>query len=104
MGTRLIKLKDGTVVEVDSAPGEPMEICGGVPDDVVDSAMDRIKPFLLHACEPITDAWKALSSSVKIEKAEIELGISFEGEGNLFIAKSKAGANFVVKMTFKPRE
>jgi hypothetical protein len=103
MGTKLIKLSDGTMVEVESAPDEPTLISGGFAENV-DNTIDKIKPFILNACRPITQAWKELSNEVKIEQAEIELGVSFEGEGNLFITRSKAGANFVVKITIKPRE
>lgn len=40
---------------------------------------------------------------MNIEQAEIELGLSFEGEGNLYITKSKAGASLTVKLTLKPK-
>lgn len=39
-----------------------------------------------------------------IERAEIELGLSFEGEGNLYVTKSSAGANLKVKLSLKPKE
>jgi hypothetical protein len=39
-----------------------------------------------------------------IEQAEIELGISFEAEGNLYIAKSKTTANLNIKLILKPNK
>jgi hypothetical protein len=40
---------------------------------------------------------------MQIEQAEIQIGFSFEGEGNLYVTKSKAGANLTVKMVLKPK-
>jgi len=71
MGTKLIELQDGTLVEVESSEDEPQLISGGLADKV-DATFDKIKPFLLRSCKPITEAWKELNRSVKIEQAEIE--------------------------------
>ena len=55
MGTRLIELKDGTLVEVEASADEPQLISGGIADKV-DATFDKIKPFLLRASRPITEA------------------------------------------------
>jgi hypothetical protein len=39
-----------------------------------------------------------------IEQAEVEIGLSFEGQGNLYVAKSAIGANLTVKLVLKPKE
>jgi hypothetical protein len=57
----------------------------------------------MKTCKPIINAWKELSEEIYIEKAEVELGLSFEGEGNIYITKSKAGANLTVKIILKPQ-
>ena len=103
MATRLIQLKDGTLVEVEAPADEPQLISGGIADKV-DATFDKIKPFLLSSCRPITEAWREVSREVKIEQAEIELGLSFEGEGNLFVTRSKAAANIGIKLILKPRD
>ncbi|MEJ2661888.1 MAG: CU044_2847 family protein [Desulfobacteraceae bacterium] len=103
MGTRLIELKDGTLVEIEASADEPQLISGGIADKV-DATFEKIKPFLLRSCRPITEAWQDVNRQVKIEQAEIELGLSFEGEGNLFVTRSKAGANIAIKLILKPRE
>jgi hypothetical protein len=41
---------------------------------------------------------------MNIEQAEIELGLSFEGEGNLYVTKSKLGANLTVKLVLTPKD
>lgn len=61
----------------------------------------QIKPILRKICAPVIDAWKDLSASVTVKEAELEIGFSFEGEGNLYITKAKAGANLVVKIKFE---
>jgi hypothetical protein len=41
---------------------------------------------------------------MNIEQAEIELGLSFKGEGNLYVTKSKLGANLTVKLVLTPKD
>jgi hypothetical protein len=43
-----------------------------------------------------------MNKEMEIEQAEVEIGFSFEAEGNLYITKSKASANLTVKLTLKP--
>ena len=40
---------------------------------------------------------------MNIEQAEIQLGLSFEAEGNLYITKAKGNANLTIKLTLKPK-
>lgn len=103
MATELITLNDGTIMEID-APGEQtVQIAFGAPKPV-DTAIEKIKPIILNAVKPITSIWKEISDEVYIEQAEIELGISFEGEGNIYITKVKAGANLNIKLVLKHKE
>jgi len=62
-----------------------------------------VKPLLVNAARPVLEAWHELSADMQVEQAEIELGLSFETEGNVFIARGTAGANMVVKLTLKPK-
>lgn len=68
----------------------------------VDTKLEEIRTILLKICRPISRVWKDLNKEVKMEQAEVELGLSFEGEGNLYVARSKMGANFKVKLIMKP--
>lgn len=103
MTTTLIELEDGMLLEVD-VPGEHVEqISGGVAKKV-NSSLDRIKPILINTCKPITEAWRELNQDMHIQEAEVELGLSFEGEGNVFVTKARAGANLTVRLVLKPRE
>ncbi|GGA52630.1 hypothetical protein [Okeania sp. KiyG1] len=41
---------------------------------------------------------------MEIQQAEVEVSFNFEGEGNLYITKAKAGAYFMVKLVLKPKQ
>jgi len=102
MNTRLIKLQDGTLVEVEVRGGELQPIAGGAADHVA-ASIDKLTPILIKVCQPIVAAWGELNKDMSIEHAEVELGLSFEGEGNLYVTKATAGANLKVRLVLKPR-
>ena len=103
MATKLIELADGTLIEVEVPSDQAQQISGGFADKV-SATFDKIHPILVKTCRPITAAWQEINQDLDIEQAEIELGLSFEGEGNLYVTKSKAGANLTIKLVLKPRE
>jgi hypothetical protein len=103
MASKLIELKDGTLVESEVDEAEARPISGGTADKVA-SSMDKIEPLLVNICQPVARAWHAISGDLQVDKVEIELGLSFEGEGNVFVTKAKAGANFHVRLTVKRAE
>src|SRR6266567_7398439 len=103
MASKLIKLKDGTLVEVEVTGNEVQQISGGVAKKV-DATIDEIKPVLLNACQPIMSAVKELREDVDLEQVEVEVGLSFDIEGNIYITKAKFGANVLVRMTLKSKE
>ncbi len=102
MTTKLIELEDSTLIEIEVAKGEARPIAGGFAEKV-SSTFARIQPILIKTCRPIIAAWHELNQEMLIEKAEIELGLSFEGEGNIYVTKTKAGANLTVKLSLKPK-
>ncbi len=101
MATKLIRLTDGTLVEAEVPDNEARQISGGAADRV-DKALDTLEPVLLNACKPVIGVWKSLRQEVTVSEVNVELGLSFEGEGNLYITKAKAGANLTVKLVIKP--
>lgn len=101
MPTTLIQLEDGILVEVDAADGEFHKISGGDARKV-EGSLDQLKPLLIKSCQPILSAWSELNKKMIIEGAEIELGINFEAEGNVYLAKAKAGSNLSIKLILKP--
>lgn len=101
MITKLIKLSDGTLVEVEASPDDVQQISSNVAERVQET-LDKVKPILIQTCRPVIAAWKEMSQDMDIEQAEIELGLSFEGEGNIYVTKVKSGANLIIKLTLKP--
>ena len=103
MATKLIELEDGILIEVETTKDEAKPISGGLAQKV-DKSVDKIKPIMLKVCRPVIETWKELNKEVSIDEIEVQLGLSFEGEGNLYITKAKAGANISVKFVLKPQE
>jgi len=102
MDTKLIRLEDGTLVEVYASPNEEVLMSGSAAEKVK-AAMHKILPVLKTVCQPISDAWQELNKDLIVDHAEVEIGLSFEGEGNLYITKAKAGANLTLKLLLKPK-
>lgn len=102
MSTKLIQLKDSTLVEVQVSDDEAEKISGGFASRV-DATVETIKPLLIKICEPITEAWEEINQKATLEQAEVEIGLAFETEGNLYITKSTAAANIKVTLTLKPK-
>jgi len=103
MATKLIELQDGILIGVEVSEQQAQQISGGVAKKV-SAAIEAIEPLLLKVCRPVISAWQKLRDETQIEQAEIELGLSFEGEGKLFVATAKTGANITVKLTLKPKD
>jgi hypothetical protein len=102
MATKLIELEDGTLVEVEVPDNEAKHISAGSAK-TVDATFDKIKPLLIRTCRPIVEAWEELNQDMILEQAEVEIGFSFEGEGNIYITKMKASSNVTVKLILKPK-
>lgn len=102
MSTKLIRLGDGTLIEVEAALDDVQQISSRTAKQVQDS-LSKVKPLLINICKPVVDAWEEINQDLNIQQAEIELGLSFEGEGNAYIARAKTGANLNVKLTLKPK-
>ncbi|MCG8346309.1 MAG: hypothetical protein MI924_00830 [Chloroflexales bacterium] len=102
MATRLIRLEDGALVEVEAKPNDVQQISSDTAKRVQES-IERVKPILVNVCRPVVAAWNELSQEMDIEGAEVELGLSFEAEGGIYIVRGTATANLVVKLTLKPK-
>ncbi len=79
MATKLIKLEDGSLVEVEVSGDEVQQIAGSLADKV-DATINKIKPILLKTCQPIVAAVKDLREDVDLEQVEVEVGLSFDAE------------------------
>jgi hypothetical protein len=100
MATKLIRLSDDILVEVEAKEGEGQQISGGIAKKV-NATFSEIKDVLLKTCRPIVDALKEVRDEVELEQVEVEVGLSFEAGGDIYVAKATLGANVLVRMTLK---
>jgi len=94
------------LVEVEVPSDQVQPISGGAADRInatMDATLDKVKPLLLKVCRPIREVWGEVSQDMDIDAAEVQVGLSFEAEGNIYIAKSRAAANLTVKLVLKPK-
>ncbi|CAA6803372.1 MAG: Unknown protein [uncultured Sulfurovum sp.] len=101
MASELIKLKDGTLIEIENSENDIEQISGGAADKV-DENIDIIVPLLKKVVSPLKNTFDELNKEMSIEKAEVEIGLGFEAGGDVFIVKGKAKANLTVKLTLVP--
>jgi hypothetical protein len=101
MATKLIKLEDNILVEVEVSEEEATRIAHKLADQV-NSSISAIKPILITLCRPIAEAWEEINKNMHVEQAEVEIGFGFEAEGNIYITKAKTETNLTIKFTLKP--
>ena len=106
MSKKLIKLESGLMMEVEIPQSEIEMISGGSNDMIekVESSMGTVEQILIQSVDPIVNAYNTLNQEVVLEKAEVEIGIGFSAEGNIFIAKGKGSANLKVKLVLAPKK
>jgi len=102
MPSKLIQLEDGVFVEVED-PELPSQQLSGSLADKVHANIDKIKPILISIVQPILETWDEVNQKMNIEQAEAELGLSFDLEGNVYIAKVSAAANITIRLVLKPK-
>jgi hypothetical protein len=104
MSKKLIELENGLMMEVE-VPESEIEMISGGNDMVekVQTSMGTIEKMLLQSVQPIINTYNTLNQEVTLDSAEVEVGIGFSAEGNIFIAKGNANANLKVKLVLKPK-
>ena len=98
MATRLIKLGDGVLVEIEAAPGAYQQIAAGAAVDAANAAIQKASNTLIDVCQSLAVATKRISETAKVSEVEAEVGLAFEAEGNLYITKAKGSASITVKI------
>lgn len=101
MATKLIGFEGGILIEAEVPENQAREISGNSVD-MIQKSLDSIEPLLVKVCRPLCNVWAELNRDMQVDQAEVELGLSFTGEGNLYITKATAGANLTVKLVMKP--
>lgn len=104
MQSRYIELQDRIIVEVGSPGDERVEMHSSTLDRV-NSSLDQVGDILEKLVRPISESFrdmnKALDVPIEVEKAEVEIGLSFSAEGSIFVTKAKAEGSLSVKIIFK---
>ena len=108
MAMKLVKLDNGLLMEVEIAENsnDIQQINGGGENEIlerVEGSMGMVESMLKESVKPIVSAYEALNHDVVLERAEVEIGIGFSAEGNIFIAKGKGSANLKVKLVLAPK-
>jgi len=107
MSKKLVELENGLLMEVEMSQDDGIQqISGGEGEIVnrVEASMGMVEKVLVQSVQPIVHAYNVLNQDVILEKAEVEIGIGFSAEGNIFVAKGSASANLKVKLILKPKE
>ena len=102
MSSRLIQLEDDIFVEVEVPELSSQPLSGSFAEKVK-ANIDKIKPVLTSVVQPILETWNEVNKKVNVEQAEVELGLRFDIEGNLYIAKVSAAANITIRLVLKPK-
>jgi hypothetical protein len=97
--TKIIPLADGLSVEVDVEDGRQAVSTVG---DLATKGWNQIENVLRTVTKPFVNVYNDLSKEATVSEIEIEIGLSFEAEGGIFIVKSRGSANLSVKVKLKP--
>lgn len=103
MPSKLFKLEDGTLVEIEAPAGQAAEIAGGAYDRIKDATIDQIKPLILKAAKPLAEVYQELNKAMEMREAELEMGLGFEAGGNFYITQAKGNANLKIKLKLAPK-
>lgn len=106
MSTKYLELADGVIIEIGGAQDVREEMHTSTAE-LIDTTMDMVSQRLRKILAPIANSFHSLYDSmdvpIEVESAEVELGLSFSAEGNIFVAKSKAEGTMKVTVSFKPK-
>lgn len=105
MNPQLIELADGILIEVEPTQNFATLVdAGSPPIEKVDAAINKITPVITKLGQSIAAAWHELNKGMTITETEIEIGLSFEAEGNIYVTKATGNANLKITLTLKPQE
>ncbi|HVV84051.1 MAG TPA: CU044_2847 family protein [Kofleriaceae bacterium] len=97
--TKIIPLADGLQVEVDVSDGRQAVSTVG---DIATKGWSQVEGILRQITGPFLNVYKELIKEATVSEVEVEIGLGFEAEGSIFIAKTSGSANLSVKVTLKP--
>lgn len=102
--SKIVSLQDGTLIEIESEQAGLEECSYDSSRKKLKKSLSDIKPFLVNVAGQFRDTLTAIEKNVNVDSMQVQVGLSFEGEGNVYIVKGKAGASLNVTLTLKPNE
>ncbi len=57
----------------------------------------------MQVAQSLGNTWQGMNPYVEIDTMTVELGLSFAGEGNIYITKVSSAANLTVTLALKPK-
>lgn len=104
MASKLIKLDDGILMEVDVPEQQIQQISGGgLEITQVNRSINAIEAILLKACRPVANVFAELNKDMSVNEIELGLELGLEAEGNFFIAKGKTNASITITLKLTPK-
>jgi hypothetical protein len=104
MATKFLELGDGIFVEI-AAPEELREEMHTSTAERVSTTMRSVASMVKDVVRPLADSftnlYEALDVPIAVDAAEVELGVSFSAEGQIFVAKTKGEGTLKLKVVFK---
>lgn len=100
MTKKLIRLEDGILVEIEVSEEAPTRIAA-MAANPVQKNLSVIEPVVMSLIKPVSHIWQELNKDMSVTQAEIEIGLAFEVEGNIYITKSSSSANLKLTLTIK---
>jgi hypothetical protein len=98
-----LELREGVIVEVGS-PGAQREEMHSAALERVDATLETVGDVMERLVKPLiksfADMKQALDVPIEVKEAELEVGLSFSAEGNIFITKATAEGSLKIKVTF----
>lgn len=104
MASKLIKLDDGILMEVDVPEDQVRQTSGGgLEISQVSNSINAIESILLKTCQPVANVLKELNKDMSVNEVEVEVELGLEAEGNFFIAKGKTNASLTIRLKLTPK-
>lgn len=101
MPSAVVGLNDGVFVEVE-IPEDQVQLAGNAIQKQLDQSLDQIGSLSKKIVNSVSESLQSLADLVNLETIEVEYGISFSGEGNVYITKLSGSMNLKVKLQLKP--
>lgn len=96
----IIQLMDNILVEVEVPESRAISISSSYANRV-NSSLSSIALLIHQVSEQVVNSLKTATQSDNIIRAEVEFGINYAEEGEVYLTRSRAESNISVKLTIE---